>query len=243
MKLPLSVAIIASNEEKNLDRCLSSVVNIASEIIVVVNDCTDRTCEIANSFDAKIYHKPWQGFSIQKNFALKCSTLDWILCLDADEALDTELRDSIMKFILANGQNFVGAYFSRRTFFMNRWIKHGDWSPDYVTRVVKNGYGRWSDNTVHEKLLIEGEVKKLRGHLLHYSFENFKDHMHKNIKYAELSQCSNNMGFWTIVIRSFWKFCRGYFLKLGFLDGRAGLYIACTQALFTMYKYLNATNQ
>ncbi|MDR2436205.1 MAG: glycosyltransferase family 2 protein, partial [Puniceicoccales bacterium] len=188
MALPLSVAVIASNEERNIGRCLRSINDLASEIIVVVNDCHDKTVEIAKSFSAKIYEKPWHGFSYQKNLALEYTSQPWILCLDADEAVDDELHESIVSFIRINDHAYSGAYFSRRTFFMNCWIKHGDWAPDYNTRLFRKKHGLWSKDRVHEKLNVSGHLKKLEGHLLHYSFASIESYMKKNMKYAELCE-------------------------------------------------------
>lgn len=237
MKLPLSVAIIASNEEDNIERCLRSVSDLASEIVLVLNDGTDGTCSLAKSFNAKVYHEPWHGFSEQKNIAARYSSQEWILSLDADEELDDVLKQSIRRFILANDERYHGAYFSRRTFFMGRWIKHGDWSPDYVTRLFRSERGRWSNEPVHERLIVFGDTKKLKGHLLHYSYRSVKEHMYKNLKYAELNVLARKHNSWSIFFHSFWKFFRGYFLKLGFLDGFAGFYVASMQGFFTLYKY------
>lgn len=237
MKLPLSVVVIASNEEDVISRCLGSVVDLAAEIIVVENDSTDNTCALASSFGARIYHEAWHGFSIQKNLAIGYATQPWILCLDADEQLDGTLKQSIQKFILADNPRYAGAYFSRRTFFMGRWIKHGDWSPDYVVRLFRADFGRWSGDPVHERLIVDGELTHLRGHVLHYSYRSIREHMHKNLRYAELGAPSKKHGNLCIILRAFWKFFRGYFLKLGFLDGFAGFYIAYMQGVFTLYKH------
>jgi glycosyltransferase involved in cell wall biosynthesis len=238
MALPLSVAVIASNEERNIGQCLRSINDLASEIIVVVNDCHDKTVEIAKSFSAKIYEKPWHGFSYQKNLALEYTSQPWILCLDADEVVDNELHESIVSFIKANDHAYSGAYFSRRTFFMNRWIKHGDWAPDYNTRLLRKKHGLWSKDKVHEKLNVSGHLKKLEGHLLHYSFANVESYMKKNMKYVELYKPLERKSMLNILLRSCWRFVRCYFLKLGFLDGIPGFYIAYSQAFFTMYKHI-----
>ncbi|MDR0595167.1 MAG: glycosyltransferase family 2 protein [Puniceicoccales bacterium] len=238
MALPLSVAIIASNEEKSIGRCLRSVNDLASEIIVVVNDCKDKTVEIVKAFNGKVYEETWYGFSHQKNLAIGYTSQPWILCLDADEEVDGELHDSIVSFIKANNHSYCGAYFARRTFFIDRWIKHGDWNPDYNLRLFRKKHGSWSNDRVHEKLNVSGPIRKLEGHLLHYSFENIEDFMKKNMKYAELFESKEEKSLFIILLRSCWKFIRGYFFKLGFLDGLPGFYIAHAQAFFTMYKHM-----
>ncbi|MDR3273827.1 MAG: glycosyltransferase family 2 protein [Puniceicoccales bacterium] len=238
MALPLSVTVIASNEERNIGRCLRSIRNLASEIIVVANDCHDKTVEIAKSFNAKVHEETWHGFAHQKNLALGYASQPWILCLDADEEVDNELRESILSFIKTNDHSYSGAYFARRTYFINRWMKHGDWSPDYNLRLLRRKHGSWSKDRVHEKLNVSGQIKKLEGYLLHYSFENVEVYMKKNMKYAELFESTDQKSIFSILLRSCWKFIRGYFFKLGFLDGLPGFYVAYSQAFFTAYKYL-----
>ncbi|MDR1255881.1 MAG: glycosyltransferase family 2 protein [Puniceicoccales bacterium] len=238
MVLPLSVTIIASNEEQNIGRCLRSIRDLADEIIVVVNDCHDKTVEIAKAFNAKVYEEIWHGFSQQKNLALHHASQPWILCIDADEEVDGELHDSIASFIKANDHAYSGAYFARSTFFINRWIRHGDWTPDYKTRLLRKKHGSWTADRVHEKLNISGQIKKLEGHLLHYSFKSVEDYMKKNVKYAELFESPQERSIPIILLHSCWKFIRGYLFKLGFLDGFPGFYIAYTQAFFTSYKYM-----
>lgn len=237
----ISVVVIARNAEKLLKKCLESVSDFASEIIVVVNDCNDRTEEIAKSFNAKIIEHKWEGFCAQKNFALSLATCKWILSLDADEVVSYNLKLSILNFI-KNNETFSGAKFNRKTFFLGKWICHGDWYPDCSVRIIKNGCGEWSGGSVHERLIVCGNVKKLNGDLLHYSFESLNDHILKNIKYADLAISSvdpsyRSKSIFSVIMHSAWKFFRGYFLKCGFLDGFAGYYIAKSQAFLTLYKY------
>jgi glycosyltransferase involved in cell wall biosynthesis len=237
---PVTVVVIAHNEEEHIERCLSSVADWVEEIIVVVNDCTDHTVTKAQALGAKVVEHVWQGYGAQKNFGAALASRPWILFLDADEEVSSKLRVALQHFLLENNPIYVGASFSRRVFFQKKWIRHGEWYPDYVLRLNRKKKGHWSDAVVHEQLELKGKVKRLDGHLYHYTYRSFQEQVQTGLKYSDLwvenhSPCK----VWTLEIfaRSFWRFFRGYVVKLGFLDGFLGLYIALTQAFFAMYRY------
>ena len=118
-RLPLSLVLIARNEAANLPRCLDSVAGWTSEIIVVVNDCTDDTVAIASRYGAIVHEHPWQGHRDQKNVALSFATQSWVLCLDADEEVSPELAISIRAFIECDDPQYAGAYFARKVWFLS----------------------------------------------------------------------------------------------------------------------------
>ncbi|MDR2735518.1 MAG: glycosyltransferase family 2 protein [Puniceicoccales bacterium] len=239
-RLPISAVIIASNEEKNISRCLDSVHSWVEEIIVVVNDCVDRTVEIAESYGAKVIEHPWQNFRDQRNFAKQLATKDWILSIDADEAVSEELRSSILMFVADNDKRYNGAEFKRIVFFLNKWIHHGDWYPDHCRRLFRKDYGYWAGGLVHEQLKIDGKVKLLNGNLLHYTYDSTRKHIEMMLKYTDLfveDHKLDKVDIWSIVAHALWKVFRCYVIKLGFLDGFHGMYIAISQGFFTLYKY------
>ena len=243
----LSVVIIAKNAEKTIARCLQSVVNLAKEVIVVTNDCTDNTTEIAVTYGATIIDHKWEGFCNQKNFAIELAKYEWILSIDADEEVSKELSSSIKSFISKGDQRYVGARVSRKTMFINKWITHGDWYPDKKLRIIRNGHGKFVGGSVHERLEVEGDIVSLRGDLLHYSGESVNDFIRRNIEYSNLSARDkiNHKKFEPFamaVLHSFWKFFRCYIIKLGFLDGPEGFFIAKTQSYLSLYKYFLARN-
>ncbi|MDR0351401.1 MAG: glycosyltransferase family 2 protein [Puniceicoccales bacterium] len=243
-KLPISIVLIASNEEKNIARCLKSVYTWVEEIIVVVNDCTDRTVEIAESYGATVVEHPWQNFRDQKNFAKQLATKEWILSIDADEVVSDELRSSILMFVVNNDRRYNGAFFKRLVFFLGKWIHHGDWYPDHCQRLFRRDCGYWSGGLVHEYLKVSGNVKSLNGNLLHYTYDSVKEHVEVMIKYTDLFIEDNKdkpVNLLTAAFRSVWKFFRCYIIKLGFLDGIQGIYIAMAQGFFTLYKYIHLT--
>ena len=243
----LSVVIIAKNAEKTIARCLQSVVNLAKEVIVVTNNCTDNTSEIAITYGATVIDHKWEGFCNQKNFAIELAKYEWILSIDADEEVSKELSSSIKSFISKGDQRYVGARVSRKTMFINKWITHGDWYPDKKLRIVRNGHGKFVGGSVHERLEVEGDITSLRGDLLHYSGESVYDFVKRNIEYSNLSARDkiNHKKFEPFamaVLHSFWKFFRCYIIKLGFLDGPEGFFIAKTQSYLSLYKYFLAQN-
>ncbi|MDR1458486.1 MAG: glycosyltransferase family 2 protein [Puniceicoccales bacterium] len=241
-KLPISVVLIASNEEKNIARCLKSVYTWVEEIIVVVNDCIDRTVEIAESYGATVLEHPWKSFRDQKNFAKQLATKEWVLSIDADEVISKELRSSILMFVVNNDKRYNGASFKRLVFFMGKWIHHGDWYPDHCRRLFRKNCGYWSGGLVHEYLKVTGDVKLLDGNMLHYTYASVKEHVKVMIKYTDLfveDNRSEPINIWEAAFRAIWKIFRCYIIKLGFLDGFQGIYIALAQGFFTLYKHIH----
>lgn len=241
--LPISVAIIAKNEEKNLKRLLPNIRDFAEEIVLVYNDCEDETAKVAQEYGVCCYEEAWRGYKEQKNLALlKCSK-EWILCLDADEVLSDKLKQSISDFLLDSGSNkFSGASFNRCSLFMGKWIRHGDWYPDKKNRLLKAKMGVWEGGEVHERLAIEGEVYHLKGDLLHYSYDSILELPQKMSIYAgqfALQRVKNEkkVSSFQIWVRPLWRFTRSYFFRLGFLDGLPGLIIAYSSSYECILKY------
>lgn len=241
--MKLSTYIIASNEETNIGDCIDSCLEISDEIILVHNDCSDNTIEIAESKGAKIFKNEWVGYKEQKAFALsKCSGI-WTLNLDADERISRVLGDNIINFIKSVDNEVDIASFNRKSFFLGKWINHGDWHPDEVKRLSRNGSAFWSGGNVHEYLDTKGRCIKLKGDLLHFSYKNLNDLVEKNLKYTDLylidKKQFNILPFFKvhILFRCFWRFFRCYIIKLGFLDGFPGFVIAICSAFFVFLKY------
>jgi len=245
IELPLSVSIIAKNEEENIARCLASLEDLSCEIILVYNDCTDGTIKVAESFGAKCIEHDWLGYIEQKNFALSRCTHEWVLCLDADEALSHELRTSIINFLTSGIQNSnsCGASFNRCSYFLGRWIKHGDWYPDRKVRLSKKGKATWGGTNPHDKLNLDGPCLFLQGDLQHFSYPSLRSLTEKTLHYSDifLETNSTSLNFKPsiapILLRPLWRFFRGYFLRLGILDGYAGFVIAFSTAYESMLKH------
>ncbi len=242
--LALSVVVVARNEARNLPRCLASVHGWVDEIIVALNNTTDESPEIAAGFAARVESVPWQGFRDTKNAALALAKHSWALCLDADEAVSPALRADIESFFASGAhQRFDGARFPRKVWFIDRWITHGDWYPDLSLRLINRHRGQWGgDAIVHEKMECRGPVLRLKGDLHHFSFPTLASHVAKINPFAELfvqQQQARGRRFYvsSTLFRAVWRFFRGYILKLGFLDGYPGLYIAGANAFGVFVRY------
>jgi glycosyltransferase involved in cell wall biosynthesis len=243
-QLPLSVAIIAKNEAQNLPRCLASVRGWVGEIIVVLNDTTDASESIARSAGATVHHLPWRGYRDTKNAASDLATQPWILSLDADEEVSPTLRSNIVAFLTRTDlDTFAGARFPRKVWFIDRWITHGDWYPDYSLRLFHRARARWGgDQFVHEKVECPGPIATLSGDLHHFSFPTLASHVAKINPFADLfvrqqQERGTRFSATAAIFRPGWRFFRAYILRRGFLDGFPGLYIAWATAFGAFVRY------
>lgn len=238
----LSVILITKNEEANIKDCLESV-SFANEIIVVDSQSSDQTVKIAQSFGAKVENtSDWPGFGPQKNRALNLATQDWVLSIDADERVTAELKNEILAVINSSSSSDCYAI-PRLSWYCGRFMKHSGWYPDYVERLFKRGSAKFSDHLVHERLLPNGQVKKLNHHFLHYSFKNFSQVLQKIDSYSTASanqafQQGKKSSVSKAIGHGLWAFFRTYFLRLGFLDGQQGLALAISNAEGTYYRYI-----
>jgi (heptosyl)LPS beta-1,4-glucosyltransferase len=238
----LSVIIITFNEERNIKRCLTSVIDIADEIIVVDSFSKDATEDICKSFTKlKFVQKEWQGYSETKNHANSIAENDYIFSIDADEALSEELKESIKKQ-KEEGLSYV-YQMNRMTNYCGRWIKYGSWYPDRKIRIWNRNLGQWQGE-IHEKINFQNEYQpfQLQGDLQHYSYYNVEEHYAQIEKFTSLSALELfNRGKRGSVFKIFFspiaKFIKDYVFLLGFLDGKAGFRIACLSAKATALKY------
>lgn len=242
--LPITVSIVASNEAHNLPRCLDSVKGWVAEIIVVLNNTKDDSAAVSRERGATVLETDWLGFRDTKNWALRRSNQPWALCLDADEAVSTAMRREIEAFFArGDDERFAAAEFARRSWFLNRWIRHGDWYPDRLLRLVKMGTGEWGDDPAHSRIVMtQGAVTRLGGDILHFPFPDLKTFMWKSVRQSDdFVQIQSARGRkWRLsetVLRPVWRFVRAYFLRLGFLDGFPGLYIAWSTSFVTFLRY------
>jgi len=244
-RLPLSVCLISGAEAHRIRRALDSVAGWTSEIIVVINDdVSDGTDRIAESYEARVFRESWKGHIAQKNSAASKATRPWILGLDADEVVSSELRGEIERLFADPGKlsSCAAFRFPRCTFFCGRWIRHGDWYPDHQTRLWQRGKAEWGGVDPHDKLLVRGPVGRLRHRLLHYNAETIDRQIEKIARYSDdfvrdaLSR-RRNASWFDLVVRPAWRFVRCYFFRLGFLDGWQGSQIAWMTAFYTATRY------
>lgn len=243
MNTKISVAIITFNEEKNIQRCIESVLPIADEILIVDSYSTDKTEKIAKSYEkVRFVQNTFEGHIQQKNFVLKQATNDWVLSLDADEALTPELTKSIQEAF--QQPTAEGYKFNRLTYYCGHWVKYCGWYPDTKLRLVKRDNAEWRGENPHDRLeLIDGNaIQHLKGDILHYSYYSAAQH-YNQIEY--FGTIASNAAFqkgkrsnWLLIyLKSGFQFIKSYFLKLGVLDGKTGWLISKRSAYATYVKY------
>jgi len=243
MPATLSVIVITHNERDNILGCLQSVA-FADEWVVVDSSSTDGTREIAQGFGARVVNTTdWPGFGPQKNRALAEATGRWVLSIDADERVDDELAAQIRAAIARDADGPMGYEVSRLSRFCGQWMRHGDWYPDRVLRLFRRERGRFSNDLVHERLIVDGATARLSGHLLHDSMPTLDDALDKLNRYSagrarDRVRAGRRGGLAPALGHGLWVFVRCYLIKRGFLDGRLGLVLALYQAEGTYYRYL-----
>lgn len=237
-KFNISVVIICKNEEKNLARALESVVKLAHEIILIDSFSTDASQEIAEKYGARFIQKEWMGYAGSKNYGNKLASGDLILSLDADECLSDELYASIAAISNPNS-----AYsFNRRNIYAGQFIKYCGWYPDRKLRLFPKGKAHWQGDFVHENLKLDPGIEQslLSGDLLHYSYSSKEEHIAREKKYARLAaeRDQERLNSWLMAyIKAAAKFLHMYILKLGVLDGSAGLQICLISAKGKLWKH------
>ncbi len=240
----LSVAYITCNAERCFAESLASVAGVADEIVVVDSGSSDTTLAIAKRFGAQVHVRDWPGFGPQKQFAIEQASHDWVLVLDADEVLLPPASGSI-RDALATDTLPVGFVLRRYNYFHGKRIRFGDWGRDKVLRLVDRRRGRFSDDTVHERWIADGPVRRLDATIGHYSFENYKAMLAKLDRYSDLA--AHSMVARGRVVRRYEPpvhavsaFVKSYILRLGLLDGSDGAGIALMTALGSFMKYAKA---
>ncbi len=242
----LSITVITYNEEENIRSCLESVKGLG-EIIIVDSFSNDNTVNICKEFTDKIYIKEWMGYSKQKNLAIDIAGGEWILSIDADEYLEDSLREEILGIINSNPV-YDGYFIPRKTIFLNKWIRHGGWYPDYTLRLFRKGKGRFKEREVHEALELEGKVGYTRHAIIHNTFKTLESYLSKINNYSSLSVKEMlksgipryKTGSLNLLLRPFFTFFYKYILRMGFLDGKHGLILNLYHSFYVFSKYSKA---
>ena len=245
----LSVAIVACNEAENIRRTLASVI-WADEIVLVDSGSTDGTLEIAQEYNAVIFHEPWRGYGPGVNSALDHCTNPWILNLDADEVVSPALAAAI-RSTLASEPEYGGYTVPRLNLIFGRWMRHGGLYPDRKLRLFRKDFARCEENTEpHATPKTAGRTGQVGGDLLHYQYPTlalYKEHMRR---YADASvplmlrrgkTSPNPLAYFTnTVLNPLFTFIYNYVFRLGFLDGREGLQFHVHHSIYIRWKYLAA---
>lgn len=248
--MPISVVIVAKNEEKKIGMVLDAVQSIADEIIVVDSGSTDKTVSVAESHGARCLFQEWLGYAAQKNFAIDLAASDWVLSLDADEVLTPELQKEILKLKITGEINqFDGYKLPRILLIGNKPVRFGGFYPDAQLRLIKKGRGQFNNRMVHEAIKISGPVRTLHNHMLHYGYNTVEEFSQAMEKYARLSaeeykkqrasggehRDKYNNAF-ACFARPIWTFAYRYLLRGGIMDGVLGLQLALEYSIYVNKK-------
>ena len=236
MRQKLSVIIPCFNEEINLPDALKSV-EWADEVIVVDSFSTDATVRIATEFGAKVLQHEFFNDTSQKNWTIPQASCEWVMCMDADERVTPELRDELMEFLQAPDVKGLRLY--RKNHFMGKPVKYCGWQDDSVLRVFPRDEGRYPDQLVHADAHVDGPIRACKARLLHYTFRSFDQYMKKFGQYTAWAALDRDTKTGSFIVlpmmtRPIWRFFKQYVLRLGFLDGTAGL-IICTMSAFSVF--------
>ena len=241
MREKISACITAGNEEVNIRRCLESV-KWADEVVVVDSFSTDRTVQISREYTGKVHLHKWLGYIGQKNLIKELAAGPWILFIDADEEISPALRDEILaEFESGRSMQNAGYAFPRKVWFMDRWIKHGDWYPDIKLRLFRKDKGRCGGKEPHDRTTVDGPVKRLAHAMHHYTYNDISDQVATMNKFTTITATGwheENVKFHltNLLFRPVLRFMRCYFFKLGLLDGLPGFFIACVTAFGVFVK-------
>ncbi len=238
----ISVVIMTLNEERNIERCLQSLAGIADEIVVVDSNSTDRTEEICLRFGARFIRHPFEGYVEQRAHCIEQAVNDFVLVIDADEALSPQLAESIK--LVKERPEYDGYYFNRMASYCGQWIRHGEWYPDRKLRLVDRKKAMVVGRNPHDEIrMLPGATQKfLKGDLLHYTYYSVDEHIHQINRFTTIQAKGNfergkRPSWFQIFFAPLYKFFKSYFLRLGFLDGYYGLLISRNSAFSTFLKH------
>ena len=245
----ISVVIITKNEAHIIGNTLQSLQPVIRDIVIVDSGSTDNTVNICRQFNAHIIETNWAGYGINKNKGIAAAKNDWILSLDADEAIDEELKRSLQQLSLQNENEVFNIRF--KNFFCNKWIRFGEWGFDKHIRLFNRRKVKWNNAAVHENLIFPEGVKvtMLKGNILHYTVQSPQEYADKMTGYSRMNamkyfESGKKPNFFKLYLSPVFAFLQHYIFRLGFLDGKEGFLIAKTTSMYTFmkYRYLKVMN-
>jgi glycosyltransferase involved in cell wall biosynthesis len=240
-KPEISAIVVCFNEEDNIGRCLKSL-TWCDEIVVIDAFSTDRTVEIARRYTDRVIQRRWTGYRDQKSFAHSQASREWVFLVDSDEEVSTVLRDEVCDALARFGAGVDAFSLPRLVHYLGRWWWRGGWYPDYDIRIFRRDRARWGGRDPHEKILVDGAVRRLRHPLRHYSYRDVADHWKRINRFTAISAAEQRgeerPWRWSDnLLRPPFRFFRSYVLKRGFMEGFPGYFIAATAAMYVFLKY------
>jgi glycosyltransferase involved in cell wall biosynthesis len=240
--VPISACVITFNEADRIEDCLRSLA-FCDEILVVDSHSTDATRDCAARCGARVIERDWPGYRSQKEFAVQAARHDWVLCLDADERVTPELRTAIERCAQSGFTGAAGFLVCRITDYFGRFLRHGNAYPDRLIRLFDRRRGGFRGYEVHENTRVDGPVVRLEGHLEHFAYRSLADHTarlenYSDLMAAEMHRHGKQARYLRLFFNPWWRFVRGYVLRLGFLDGWRGLTFHLVEAGYVRQKYL-----
>jgi glycosyltransferase involved in cell wall biosynthesis len=236
--IPISVAVITRNEEQNIGDALESVRDF-EDIVVVDSFSEDRTVEICKKYTPRVYQHAWEGFARQKQRAIDLTAKEWVLLLDADERVTTELRSEIARKISA--VHTAGFYLPRKNFFLGKWIRHSGWWPDHTLRLFRKEVSSMQHREVHERVLVSGPLEYMKNPLEHHTYRTLSEYVSKMEHYSSLSAKESSVRgarlLWSMVVHPPFTFLRMFLIRQGFRDGIHGFLLAVLYSFYTFLKY------
>ena len=239
--MEISAVIITYNEERRLEDALKSLAGAVSEIVLVDCHSTDETIKIARRFTDRVFERAWTNFAEQKNFANDKAAHSWILSLDADERVSPELRKELLNLRAADPE--VDAFsIPRQVYYLGRWVRHSGWYPERKLRLFRKAKAHWEGEYVHERLVVEGPIGKLRGPIHHFTYRNIHEHLARINTFSDLGAQKlyaekKKARWYHLILLPFFRFVRAYFWKRGFLDGFPGLVISVLTGYAVFVRY------
>lgn len=236
----ITVGIITKNEQDNIEDCLDSALRLTSNILVIDSYSIDNTIGIAKRYNnIKLIFNKFNDFVTQKNLLIKHAETRWLFVLDADERISKELAMEIKDIV--SRENISGYYIPRKSYYLNRYIRHCGWWPDYVLRLFQKDRASFQGNLVHENVRIKGDIGKLTNPILHYPYKNMRHHIEKINLYTDLYAEGNpdkKVSISSILFIPIFSFVKKYFLQFGILDGKAGIILSLMTSYYNFIKYI-----
>lgn len=241
--IKLSAFVITYNEEAKIADCISSLKQVADEIVVVDSYSTDKTVEICEQHGVKVHLREFKGYYDQKKWATEATSHQWVLNLDADEVLSSQLVESINEF--KKNPNADACSMNRFNFYCGRWIKHSSWYPDTKIRLWNKEKAGWTGVNIHEKVELNdgAKLRHLKGDILHTTFENINQHIAQTVKFTDISakesfEKGRKISTIKLLFAPLFKFLYCYIIRLGFLDGKQGFMISIMNSFSGFIKYV-----